>query len=95
MKVRTGTFDGGTNKWKFAHNIELVGDQTTASIEATVSWADGNSVSFNAGRTIDTSKKEKASGLGRFLRRNHQVTIDAAEQYRIEALELDYTEGGH
>ena len=95
MTVRANPFDGDTNHWKFGHNLEVVGDETVASINASISWADGNSVSFGTGRNIDLSKKQKLTRLGRFKRRNHQVVIDSAEQYRIEALELELTEGGH
>jgi len=95
MIVGTGPFDGGTNKWKFGHRLEIVGDETEAATDATVRWADGNSVDFNAGRTIDLSVKQSTDAIGRFKRRNFEVVINSTEQYRIEALELDFTEGGH
>lgn len=95
MRVRTGPFDGDTNKWKFGHTLEVVGDETASTVNATVKWADGNSSAFNSGRTIDLSKKQKITRLGRFKRRNHEIVIDSAEQYRIEALEIELTEGGH
>ena len=95
MIVRTGPYDGDTNYWKFGHTIEIVGDETEAAVNATVKWADGNSSTFNAGRTVDLSTKEKITRLGRFKRRNHEIVFDIVEQYRIEALELELTEGGH
>jgi len=95
MEVRTGPFDGDTNHWKFGHRLEVVGDETESQVNATIKWADGNSVNFNAGRTIDLSQKQAITRLGRFKRRNHSIVIDAAEQYRIEALEIELTEGGH
>ena len=95
MTVRTGPFDGDTNYWKFGHTLEVVGDETAGAVTALVKWADGNSVTFNAGRTVNLDKKEKITRLGRFKRRNHEVVIDIDEQYRIEALEMQLTEGGH
>lgn len=95
MTVRTGPFDGDTNYWKFGHTLEVVGDESSASLNATVKWSDGNSLSFNAGRTVDLSTKQKLTRLGRFKRRNHEVVINIAEQYRIEALEMQLTEGDH
>jgi len=95
MTVRTGPFDGDTNKWKFGHTLEVVGDETESSLDATVKWADGNSLNFNVGRTVDLSTKEKLTRLGRFKRRNHEVVFNIDEQYRIEALEIELTEGGH
>ena len=95
MTVRTGPFDGDTNYWKFGHTLEVVGDETVSAVTALVKWADGNSATFNAGRTVSLDKKEKITRLGRFKRRNHEVVIDIDEQYRIEALEMQLTEGGH
>jgi len=95
MTCLTGPFDGDTNHWKFSHNLEIVGDETEFSLEATVKWADGNSVNFNAGRSVNISRKEKITRMGRFKRRNHKVVISISEQYRIEALDLEFTEGGH
>lgn len=95
MIVRTGPFDGETNHWKFGHTMEVVGDETENSLTATIKWANGNSLDFNTGRTINLSKKQKITRLGRFKRRNHEVVFDITEQYRIEALELELTEGGH
>ena len=95
MTVRTGPFDGDTNYWKFGHTLEVVGDETASAVTALVKWADGNSTTFNAGRTVSLNKKEKITRLGRFKRRNHEVVIDIDEQYRIEALEMQLTEGGH
>lgn len=95
MTVRTGPFDADTNHWKFAHTLEIVGDESGVSVNATVKWSDGNSVDFNAGRTINLSRKEKITRMGRFKRRNHEVVIDIDEQYRIEGVDLEFTEGGH
>ena len=96
MTVRTGPFDGDTNYWKFGHTLEVVGDETAlTTATATVKWADGNSISFNAGRIVSLDKKEKITRLGRFKRRNHEVVFDIAEQYRIEALEMQLTQGDH
>ena len=95
MTVRTGTFDGDNSHWKFAHVLELVGDETESIVDALIKWADGNSVNFNAGKNLNLYRKQKLTRMGRFKRRNHEVVISIPEQYRIEALDLEFTEGGH
>ena len=95
MIVRTGPFDGDTNHWKFAHVLEIVGDETESIVTALIKWADGNSVNFNAGKNLNLYRKQKLTRMGRFKRRNHEVVISIPEQYRIEAIDLEFTEGGH
>ena len=95
MTVRTGPFDDDTNHWKFAHVLEIVGDETESIVTALIKWADGNSVNFNAGKNLNLYRKQKLTRMGRFKRRNHEVVISIPEQYRIEALDLEFTEGGH
>ena len=97
MRVRTGPFDGDTNRWKFMHHLEVVGDETNTEQTALIKWMDGNSfeTGLNAGRTIALNRKQKITRLGRFKRRNLEFHYSGDEQYRIEGLDVEITEGGH
>jgi hypothetical protein len=87
FKVRFGMFDGQTSKFKFAEHIRPIGDLTPNSQTLTLRWANENSVTFNTGRTLNTSRHEKARRMGRYRRRNHEIEYSGTDQYQLEALE--------
>lgn len=94
--VRTGPQDGGTNKYKFGRFLEISGDYSDATATATIVWSDTTSSdsSFTGGnRTISLSTKDRASRLGRFVRRSHQISYSDVYPIRLEALELDVAQG--
>ncbi len=89
LKTRTGMFDAGTNQYKFLSNLKHVADTTTTTQTLTIKWSNENNSTFTTGRTIDTSKNEKLTRLGRFRRRNHELDYSGSEVLRIEGLEGD------
>ena len=88
FSVRTGMFDGGTNKYKIPESIRFVGNRTDTSQTLTLKWSDEKNDNFNSGRTMDTSTGFKAHRLGRFQRRNHDLSLTGDEQFYLEAIEL-------
>lgn len=98
VTIRTGPQDGGTNKYKYARYLEVVGDYTTSAADITVNWSDTTSLDSaytGGGRTIDLSTKNKLSRLGRFIARSHQLTYSGTLPIRLTALELDVAKGEH
>lgn len=93
LTCRTGQYDGGTAKEKFHHSLRLVSQLTSAAQTLTIKHSNDSSRSFNAGRTIDMSKNQKLTALGKFRRRNFQVEYAGSEQVRLHALEGDMTTG--
>lgn len=93
MKCRTGMTDGGTDNYKYPEGLRLVSDKTTASQTLTLKWANENNSSFNTGRSVDTSKRQKLTRLGRFERRNHELEYSGTEVLRLESLEIPLTVG--
>ena len=86
--TRTGMFDGETNKHKTPESIRFVGNRTDTSQTLTIKWSDERNDNFNTGRTMDTSTGFKAHRLGRFQRRNHDLSMAGDEQFWLEAIEL-------
>jgi hypothetical protein len=86
--VRTGMFDGQTNSYKIPESLRFVGNRTDTSQTLTVKWSDERNDNFNTGRTMDTSTGHKVHRLGRFQRRNHDLSMTGDEQFYLEALEL-------
>lgn len=96
MKIRLDNFDADSRDWKYAHQLRYVGDATEASANLTIKWSDDNNASYSAGRTIDISNsKNKLTRLGRFKSRSHEVSFASNEQVRMEAIDLEITEGTH
>ena len=90
LKTRTGMFDAGTNRYKYPSTIRFVGDRTSSSQTLSISWANENNDSFGTARTQDMSTDSKEHGLGRFQRRNHELSYSGDEVVRLEALEMKF-----
>lgn len=93
LTVRTGMFDNNSNNVKFPQSLELVMDTTENSGTTTVKWSDENNKNFNTGRSIATEKYQKATRIGRFRRRNHEITYSGSDYLKIEALQFPFREG--
>jgi len=87
MIVRTGLIDYDTTKWKNDTAVEIVADKTSTSQTATLKWSNENSDSWNTGRSVETSKRRILKAMGRFQRRNYELTYSGGEQYRVEGLD--------
>jgi len=91
--TRVGHIDNGTNKHKFAHSLEYIGDYTDASQTLTVRYSDTDHITFGSDRTLDLSKRQKLSRLGKYNRRTYELEYSGTEQIRMEALEIGLSGG--
>ena len=95
LTSRTGMYDGGTNRYKYPESLRFVGDKTPSSQTLTIKWADENNTSFNAGRSQDTSINSKEHRLGRFQRRNHEISYSGDDKTWLEGLEIPLEVGNN
>ena len=86
--TRTGMFDGGVNRFKFPESLAITGDRTSNTQTTTVKWSNEKSNNFNSGRTLDSSKHQRLTRLGRFKRRNHEVSYSGSDVVRWEGIDL-------
>lgn len=98
VAIRTGWQDGGTNKYKYCRSLECVynvADDTTA----TITYTDTDNFPVGAlsvSRTLSllaTFLKRKLTRLGRFVRRNWQISASVSDELIIEAIELEVALG--
>jgi hypothetical protein len=92
---RTGMYDGKTNKYKYPESLRFVGDKTPSSQTLTIKWADENNSSFNSGRSQDISINSKEHRLGRFQRRNHEISYSGTDDIWVEGLEIPINAGSN
>lgn len=87
LVCRMGHLDTNSNKNKFGTTLELVGDYTPSSQTLTVKWSDTDHTTFTSTRTLDMSRREKLSRIGKYNRRTYQLEYSGDEIVRLEALE--------
>ncbi len=95
LETRTGQYDGGTNRYKYPVSVRFVGDRTVAAQELNIQWSDEDNASFNTGRAQDMSINSKEHRLGRFQRRNHNMSYDGDEAIWLEGLEMSLEVGNN
>jgi len=93
IKSRFGQDDLGTNLHKYPMSYRQVADLTPTSQTLTLKWADEINTTFTSGKTLDTSKYQKAYRNGRFRRRNHEINYSGSDEFRLEAIEADIPTG--
>lgn len=92
ITVRCGMWDGGTRNHKFASDLAIIADASSAILN--VRWANESTIDFSASRDITTSGK--ITRLGRFRRRNFEIDGAAITQsVRLEAIEVNLEAGSH
>jgi Phage stabilisation protein len=96
MRIQTSKVDMDSNKRKFLHKLSVIGDEAGSSTNLSVTWSDDDYNTFSTARTIDlaTSHQHLPVG-GSFRRRAFKLSNTSSVPLRLEALELDYTEGIH
>ena len=97
LVIRTGMWDGGTNKLKFQHAAKPTIDETVDSQTLTLQWSTSTEQdgTFITGRSLDTSKRDVARRGGKFTKRNYQLSYAGDEQLYVDDIELDVTLGDH
>lgn len=90
LEVITGHFDGGTQNYKTAGSIRVVGTPTANSETVEVSWSDEVNNAYGTARSLDLSKNgRRARRCGRFRRRNHKLVTAPSERVQLEGLEME------
>jgi len=87
----TSKYDGNSMNRKFMHNLNVVGDQGSTY---TIRWSDDDYTTWNAYKTLDTTRPWFAR-CGSFRRRAFHIRHTANEDFRIEALEFEVDTGTH
>lgn len=95
LNIRTGMWDGDTNKLKFQNYVKPTMDETSASYDLVLKWSTSTEQegTFTTGRTLDTSKRQYARRGGKFTRRNFNLYYAGDEQLYVHNLEIDVTVG--
>ena len=93
IKIRTGWQDGGTNKYKYCRSLEVVGNAAD-DVTLTLSYSDTSNLdaSYTVSRTVSLLAdyaKRKLTRLGRFVRRNFQLSATVTDDVRLSAVELE------
>jgi len=89
LVCRMGHLDTNSNKNKFGNILEIVSDYTPSSQTLTIKWSDTDHDTFTSTRTLDTSKREKLSRIGKYNRRTYQLEYSGSDTLRLEALEYN------
>ena len=96
MTVQTSKFDMDKERRKFLSKLAIIGDISTSSSTFNVSWSDDDYVTFSTARTLDISNNRNyLTNCGSFRRRAFKLTNSSAYPVRLEALELEVSEGLH
>lgn len=92
VQVRTPKADAGSKRTKFLSRLEAVADKVSGDLLAR--YSDDDYTTFSKYRTIDLSKKRpRLTRLGSFSRRAFDFRHTDSTKLRIEAIELDVTQG--
>ena len=84
----------GINSEDIESRLELIADEWTSSVNASISWSDDDYVTFNTPRTVDISKTRKVLlRLGAFERRAFKLTNTANSPVRASSLEMNVRRG--
>ena len=95
FRIQTSKVDFDTARRKFLNKIAIVGDEISSSTNLSVSWSDDDYTTFNTARTIDLSKSNQYLRVGgAFRRRAFRLSNTSSLPIRLEAIELEYKEGG-
>lgn len=94
LTIQTQPIDMGTDKYKFATKLRLIGDKQASTCNMAISWSDDDAVTFSAPVNIDMSSPiDFITRLGRFKRRVFKLTNAVNLPCRLEAMELEYELG--
>jgi len=89
--IYSSKYDSSTMNRKFMHNLTVIGD---AGSTYTIRWSDDDYATWNAFKTLDTTRPWFAR-CGSFRRRAFNIRHAANEDSRVEALEFEVDTGTH
>ena len=92
--IITSKIDLGSNKQKRQFKAELVADKESAGT-CTIEWSDDDYGTWKTARTLDLTVRPFTKAGGIFRRRAYRIKHASNNPLRLEALELDCSEGVH
>lgn len=94
--IQTSKVDFDTYKRKFFSRMNIIGDVQSSTATVNIQWADDDYVTFSSSRSVDMSSNNPyLTQLGSARRRAFKLTNSSNGPLRIEAIELEFTEGLH
>lgn len=95
-QINTARIDADSNNRKFLHSLVAIGDTQATGQVLNVRWSDDDQATYTTVRTIALdSETRDIKQCGSFRRRNFEVYHDGNSDLRLEALELEFSEGIH
>ena len=92
--IITSKVDLGTTKQKRQFRIELVADKESTGT-CTIEWSDDDYQNWKTARTLDLTVRPFTKAGGIFRRRAYRIKHASNNPLRLEALELECSEGIH
>jgi len=96
FSVTTSKVDMDTSNRKFLHRLRVVGDEAVTATTLSISWSDDDYETFTTVRTVAMTDSDRVlNNLGVFRRRAFRFANTSSVPLRLEAMELEYTQGLH
>jgi Phage stabilisation protein. len=96
LLIQTSKVDFDNAKRKFFSRLNVIGDIQPNSTILNIAWADDDYNTFSNSRSVDMSSNNPyLTQLGSARRRAFRLSNTTNGPLRLEALELEYTEGLH
>ena len=87
--MRLGRVDFGTNQYKFAKSLDIIGDIQSSTTNVSLQYSDDDWTTLSTARTLNMAlSRAFAMNLGMFRRRSFQLSYAGNNPLRVEALEL-------
>ena len=94
VKIVTSKIDLNNDKKKRLHRFMLITDDESSG-SVTLDWTDDDYGTFSSTRTLDITTRPYANNMGYFRRRAFRLLHSTNAPLRIDAIELNYSEGEH
>ena len=91
VEYTTPIIDYGTTKRKFMHQCTLVGDLQSNSLY--LRWSDNDYQTYSNYKALSLNKRPVFTRLGMFRRRSFDMNYSGDTPFRLEGLEIVYSEG--
>jgi hypothetical protein len=91
LEFTTPIIDYGTTRRKFMHQLTLVGDLQANTIQ--LRWSDNDYQTYSSYKSLSLTSRPVFTRLGMFRRRNLNMNYIANSPFRLEGLEIIYSEG--